>query len=162
MLESEQDLPNQASRVGYPWLPSPCCISGPSSNPLPQRVKECNRIAVMVEELGKCGVVARELPDGIEIEGRPARDTRPAVIRCHDDHRVAMRWVRCRAHGWWGIRAEPLGPRTFHCPGTRVARIWLSQCEPLKSKKVNTVCTLPSTFLASRTVAVASDPLGLH
>jgi pentafunctional AROM polypeptide len=30
-----------------------------------QRVKECNRIAAMVTELGKCGVTARELEDGI-------------------------------------------------------------------------------------------------
>jgi pentafunctional AROM polypeptide len=29
-----------------------------------QRVKECNRIAAMVTELGKCGVPARELEDG--------------------------------------------------------------------------------------------------
>jgi pentafunctional AROM polypeptide len=34
-----------------------------------QRVKECNRIEAMVRELAKCGVVARELPDGIEIVG---------------------------------------------------------------------------------------------
>eukprot|EP01124_Arcella_intermedia_P009532 TRINITY_DN16220_c0_g1_i2.p1 TRINITY_DN16220_c0_g1~~TRINITY_DN16220_c0_g1_i2.p1 ORF type:complete len:750 (+),score=198.24 TRINITY_DN16220_c0_g1_i2:23-2272(+) len=34
-----------------------------------QRVKECNRIAVMVEELAKCNVKAQELPDGIQIFG---------------------------------------------------------------------------------------------
>ncbi len=31
-----------------------------------QRVKECNRIAVMVQQLRKCGVRTDELPDGIE------------------------------------------------------------------------------------------------
>ena len=34
-----------------------------------QRVKECNRIAAMVTELTKCGVVASELEDGLEIVG---------------------------------------------------------------------------------------------
>ena len=34
-----------------------------------QRVKECNRLAVMVSELTRCGVQARELPTGIEIVG---------------------------------------------------------------------------------------------
>jgi len=57
-----------------------------------QRVKECNRIAVMVEELGKCGVRASELPDGIQVEGC-AGDTsklKGAHIACHKDHRIAM------------------------------------------------------------------------
>lgn len=54
-----------------------------------QRVKECNRIAAMVAELAKCGITARELPDGIEIEG--AREKlRGATIHCYDDHRIAM------------------------------------------------------------------------
>jgi len=55
-----------------------------------QRVKECNRIAAMVTELGKCGVTASELPDGIEIHGRPLHEIHGAVIDCHDDHRIAM------------------------------------------------------------------------
>lgn len=55
-----------------------------------QRVKECNRIAAMVQELGKCGVHCSELEDGIEINGRPANELHGAVIDCHDDHRIAM------------------------------------------------------------------------
>ena len=58
-----------------------------------QRVKECDRIAAMIEQLGKQGVKASELPDGIEIHGidranllNPA----PAGIKCYDDHRIAM------------------------------------------------------------------------
>ena len=35
-----------------------------------QRVKECDRIAATVAELTKCGVVARELPDGVEVDGQ--------------------------------------------------------------------------------------------
>jgi 5-enolpyruvylshikimate-3-phosphate synthase len=33
-----------------------------------QRVKESDRIAAMVKELSKCGIAARELEDGLEIE----------------------------------------------------------------------------------------------
>ena len=66
-----------------------------------QRVKECNRIAAMVAELGKVGVAASELPDGIQIEGRggeaPSGSTaltsaqqQQRVIHCYDDHRIAM------------------------------------------------------------------------
>jgi pentafunctional AROM polypeptide len=35
-----------------------------------QRVKECNRIAAMKEQLAKFGVECRELEDGIEIDGK--------------------------------------------------------------------------------------------
>ncbi|KAK9709814.1 3-dehydroquinate dehydratase (3-dehydroquinase), partial [Basidiobolus ranarum] len=57
-----------------------------------QRVKECNRIAAMVTELGKFGVKASELPDGIQIHGT---DYKTLVgpkdgVDCYDDHRVAM------------------------------------------------------------------------
>lgn len=58
-----------------------------------QRVKECDRIAAMVKELGKFGVFACELPDGIEIHGvESIRDlTVPKDgVHSYDDHRVAM------------------------------------------------------------------------
>lgn len=57
-----------------------------------QRVKECNRIAAMKEQLAKFGVESRELEDGIEIDGQPLSQLRaPNVsIHCYDDHRVAM------------------------------------------------------------------------
>jgi pentafunctional AROM polypeptide len=56
-----------------------------------QRVKECNRIQVMQVELTKCGVTCRELDDGIEIEGAGGvSKLRGAIIKCHDDHRIAM------------------------------------------------------------------------
>ncbi|KAI9332501.1 EPSP synthase-domain-containing protein [Obelidium mucronatum] len=60
-----------------------------------QRVKECNRIAAMVEQLAKFGVHASELPDGIQISGVNA-DPKEALkspeggVFCYDDHRVAM------------------------------------------------------------------------
>ena len=57
-----------------------------------QRVKECNRIKAMKDELAKFGVTCRELDDGIEIDGRgfDLQQTGADGIHCYDDHRVAM------------------------------------------------------------------------
>ena len=51
------------------------------------RRKETDRIRATVTELRRCGIVAREEPDGFVIE--PGTPT-PAVIRTYDDHRMAM------------------------------------------------------------------------
>ncbi|KAI9056099.1 hypothetical protein LZ554_001027 [Drepanopeziza brunnea f. sp. 'monogermtubi'] len=57
-----------------------------------QRVKECNRIKAMKDQLAKFGVECRELDDGIEVDGSPISSlTNPADgVYCYDDHRVAM------------------------------------------------------------------------
>lgn len=56
-----------------------------------QRVKECNRIAAMKDQLAKFGVVCREHDDGLEIDGRNYElETPQSGIDCYDDHRVAM------------------------------------------------------------------------
>lgn len=57
-----------------------------------QRVKECNRIAVMVEQLALYGVEAGELEDGIWINGVSKESLKVPVngTKCYDDHRVAM------------------------------------------------------------------------
>jgi pentafunctional AROM polypeptide len=57
-----------------------------------QRVKECNRIAAMVHELTKFGVEASELPDGIQIHGKPIKDLKAPKegVHTYDDHRIAM------------------------------------------------------------------------
>jgi pentafunctional AROM polypeptide len=56
-----------------------------------QRVKECNRIRAMIDQLAKFGVQTKELDDGLEVYGRPFNTlTRGAVVHCYDDHRVAM------------------------------------------------------------------------
>ncbi|KAL6885374.1 pentafunctional aromatic polypeptide [Trichoderma longibrachiatum] len=57
-----------------------------------QRVKECNRILAMKDQLAKFGVVCNELEDGIQIIGKPRESlTAPKEsIHCYDDHRVAM------------------------------------------------------------------------
>jgi 3-phosphoshikimate 1-carboxyvinyltransferase len=51
------------------------------------RGKETDRIAAVVKELGRCGIVAEEAPDAIVIHpGRP----RAARVETYDDHRMAM------------------------------------------------------------------------
>ncbi|RGP60492.1 3-phosphoshikimate 1-carboxyvinyltransferase [Fusarium sporotrichioides] len=58
-----------------------------------QRVKECNRIAAMKDQLAKFGVQCNELDDGIEVigKGQDGGVSTPDVgIHCYDDHRVAM------------------------------------------------------------------------
>ncbi|KAI0051585.1 aromatic amino acid family biosynthesis-like protein [Auriscalpium vulgare] len=56
-----------------------------------QRVKECNRIRAMIDELAKFGVETKELDDGLEIYGRPVSELKEGVsVHCYDDHRVAM------------------------------------------------------------------------
>ncbi|KAF8581457.1 Pentafunctional AroM protein [Ramaria rubella] len=56
-----------------------------------QRVKECNRIKAMIDELGKFGVKTTELDDGLEVYGQDVNLLKHGVhVHCYDDHRVAM------------------------------------------------------------------------
>lgn len=62
-----------------------------------QRVKESNRIAVMVNELQKIGIPSGELEDGMWVEGignwsqeERKQKLKTAFISCHNDHRIAM------------------------------------------------------------------------
>ncbi|KAI1825130.1 EPSP synthase-domain-containing protein [Xylaria intraflava] len=91
-----------------------------------QRVKECNRIAAMREQLAKFGVHCDELDDGIIVSGKDYKDlTEPkGGVYCYDDHRVAMSFSvlsvlspnpvvvlerECTAKtwpGWWDVLAQ--------------------------------------------------------
>jgi 3-phosphoshikimate 1-carboxyvinyltransferase len=51
------------------------------------RLKESDRLAVLVNELRKTGVAAEELADGISVEGGSPRG---AEIETYNDHRIAM------------------------------------------------------------------------
>jgi len=57
-----------------------------------QRVKECNRIKAMKDELAKFGIHCEELDDGIEVNGQPLKQLSEPKdgVHCYDDHRVAM------------------------------------------------------------------------
>ncbi|MBI3438681.1 MAG: 3-phosphoshikimate 1-carboxyvinyltransferase [Proteobacteria bacterium] len=58
------------------------------------RVKESDRIAMMVDGLRACGVDAEELPDGLIVRGGGPKSVRGgANIRTHGDHRVAMSFL---------------------------------------------------------------------
>lgn len=54
------------------------------------RVKESDRIAVLVENLRRLGATVEERPDGLKVEGRRAGKLRGAEIEPHGDHRMAM------------------------------------------------------------------------
>jgi len=55
------------------------------------RIKETDRIAVMVRELAKLGVYCTELPDGLVIHGKGALfPPENPVIDGHSDHRIVM------------------------------------------------------------------------
>ncbi|TFK19609.1 Shikimate dehydrogenase [Coprinopsis marcescibilis] len=104
-----------------------------------QRVKECNRIRAMIDELAKFGVDTNELDDGLEIIGKPIGELKRGVsVHCYDDHRVAMsfsvlstviadtiieekRCVEKTWPNWWddlenkiGIKVEGVDLSTIH------------------------------------------------
>ena len=57
------------------------------SNVAHLRIKESNRLEAVVAELNRVGIEARELPDGVVIQGGQMR---PAEIKTYNDHRMAM------------------------------------------------------------------------
>ncbi len=65
------------------------CANGVSTlkNAKELRVKECDRIAITVAALKKCGIEAVELEDGFSIKGGKPNS---ATIDSHGDHRIAM------------------------------------------------------------------------
>lgn len=58
------------------------------------RVKESDRITMMVDGLRACGVEAEELPDGLVVRGHGPKSVRGgASIRTLGDHRIAMSFL---------------------------------------------------------------------
>ena len=58
------------------------------------RVKESDRIALMVNGLRACGVNVEERPDGMVIEGKgPGSVPGGALVETHGDHRIAMSFL---------------------------------------------------------------------
>lgn len=54
------------------------------------RIKESDRIAAPVQELGKAGIRGEELPDGLTIQGGVPHAASGTVFSAHGDHRMAM------------------------------------------------------------------------
>lgn len=74
-----------------------CFIKGKSSlvNVANLKVKETNRIQVLVKELTKIGVDCKELDDGIEINGDPEKLHGDTLIETYNDHRMVMCMALC-------------------------------------------------------------------
>ncbi|KAJ2933109.1 hypothetical protein H1R20_g3982, partial [Candolleomyces eurysporus] len=108
-----------------------------------QRVKECNRIRAMIDQLAKFGVDTVELDDGLEVIGKPIEELKRGVsVHCYDDHRVAMafsvlstvientiieekRCVEKTWPNWWddlenkiGIKVEGVDLASLHATGS--------------------------------------------
>lgn len=66
----------------------------PTCNTPPSDVyshRQCDRIAAVAHGLQRLGVMASARPDGLAITGcGPNFKPRPAIVRCHGDHRMAM------------------------------------------------------------------------
>ena len=70
------------------------------------RVQECNRMAAIVNELGKCGIKCQEIGDDIIIhKGEP----HGAIIETYEDHRVAMSFTLL------GLKAEGIKIENPEC-----------------------------------------------
>ena len=54
------------------------------------RVKESDRIAIVVKNLKAFGVDVKETPDGMEINGSGGEPLKAARVTSHGDHRIAM------------------------------------------------------------------------
>jgi len=76
------------------------------------RVKESDRIAVLVENLRRMGATVDERPDGLKVAGRSVGKFRGAEIDPHGDHRIAMAFAIA------GLAAEsPTTIRDAECAG---------------------------------------------
>ena len=93
-----------------------------------QRVKECNRIKAMMDELKKFHVETKELEDGIEIFGRAIDGLVHDAprIHCYDDHRVAMAFSV--------LASVPGGPGALLEDKRCVEKTWPSWWDDLSSK----------------------------
>ncbi|CAG8543766.1 7219_t:CDS:2, partial [Ambispora gerdemannii] len=92
-----------------------------------QRLKECNRIAAMVHELSKFGIEAFELPDGLEIHGKPIQSLKAPIegVKCYDDHRIAMSFsvLSCVVPGGTVIREKKCVEKTWPTGKTILGKV---------------------------------------
>jgi 3-phosphoshikimate 1-carboxyvinyltransferase len=84
-MESMPDVAPTLMAIA-PFIPGTTRITGLST----LRIKECDRIAVPMEQLRKLGVPLVEGPDFVEIGELPSELPDEVEIPTHDDHRIAM------------------------------------------------------------------------
>lgn len=114
-----------------------------------QRVKECNRIQAMEDELAKFGVRCRQHEDGLEVEGIDRAQLRqpPLGVHCYDDHRVAMSFSvlalavaqptlilekECTSKtwpGWWDVMSQ-----LFHI---KLEGVEVESTAPVSKRKID-------------------------
>lgn len=79
------------------------------------RVKESDRISVIVQELGKMGVTIDERPDGFSVEGGQA--VQGAHCLSHGDHRIAMSLAVAALNAQGETRIQGTAPVATSFPG---------------------------------------------
>ncbi len=79
------------------------------------RIKESDRLAAMVSELKKTGIVAEELADGLAVTGGTPRG---ATIRTYNDHRIAMSFAVL------GLRTPGMRIEGEECVGKSFPGFW--------------------------------------
>lgn len=72
------------------------------------RGHETDRLRALATELNRLGVSATELPDGLEIEGSPLRETDPVELSTYADHRMAH-FAAVVALTRTGVRVDDIG-----------------------------------------------------
>ena len=80
------------------------------------RVKESDRIAVMVESLNALGADAEELPDGFVVRG-DGGPLRGGTIDAHGDHRMAMLGAVAGLASVEGVEVEGMDAAGISYPG---------------------------------------------
>lgn len=78
------------------------------------RVKESDRIAALARNLARLGLAARELPDGLEIEGGRPRGGR---VEAHLDHRIVMAFAALASRADEPVGFDDVGSVATSYPG---------------------------------------------
>jgi 3-phosphoshikimate 1-carboxyvinyltransferase len=95
------------------------------------RVKECDRIAAICNELGRLGIKTEEGADRITVyPGQP----KPAIVQAYDDHRVAM------AFSLLGLRYDGIDLDNTECVAKSFPQFWNeigSYCKQIDAAKTN-------------------------
>ncbi|PWN21454.1 Shikimate dehydrogenase [Microstroma glucosiphilum] len=111
-----------------------------------QRVKECNRIQAMMDQLAKFGVKTVEHEDGLEVFGMDrASMTKDIVsVHCYDDHRVAMAF---------SVLATVVPSQTILEEKRCVEKTWPNWWDDLESKLGVKVAGVDSDLIPSNVFA---------
>ncbi len=101
------------------------------------RVKESDRIAIMVQNLAACGVNVQEFDDGMAVEGDPGRAL-SGKVEPHMDHRIVMSFEiadRVSRHLRHPNESEAAAAPCIHISG----REWVETSFPSFYEKLNAV-----------------------